>query len=182
MTALCACGRVVFDACRAVPVCAACVRLTLWPWPVVLAMSGAQGRRQLMAGARPRGAPGAGGGARQRPHLLHRAWGGGARHQPHTRARARARTQASTPVWLGLPNAQQRACVGLLCAVGGGQCGKIGSLLDVQRSKDPAGLRSFYYLVQDLKCFVFSLITLHFKVRGPSVAPAWPHGRACVRC
>lgn len=85
-------------------------------------------------------------------------------------------------MWLGLPNAQQRACVGLLCAVGGGQCGKIGSLLDVQRSKDPAGLRSFYYLVQDLKCFVFSLITLHFKVRGPSVAPAWPHGRACVRC
>ena len=44
-------------------------------------------------------------------------------------------------------------------------CSKIGSLLDVQDSKDPEGLRSFYYLVQDLKCFVFSLISLHFKIK-----------------
>ncbi len=44
------------------------------------------------------------------------------------------------------------------------QTSKIGSLLDVQESQDPEGLRLFYYLVQDLKCFVFSLITLHFKV------------------
>ncbi|PQQ00229.1 protein mago nashi homolog [Prunus yedoensis var. nudiflora] len=36
---------------------------------------------------------------------------------------------------------------------------KIGSLVDVQSSKDPEGLRIFYYLVQDLKCFVFSLIS-----------------------
>ncbi|KAI9331256.1 Mago nashi protein, partial [Zopfochytrium polystomum] len=43
---------------------------------------------------------------------------------------------------------------------------KIGSLMDVQDSKDPEGLRSFYYLVQDLKCLVFSLISLHFKVRS----------------
>merc|ERR1719373_802892 len=52
----------------------------------------------------------------------------------------------------------------------GGVCGKehisfttskIGSLSDVQASKDPGGLRVFYYLVQDLKCFVFSLIGLH---------------------
>ena len=42
---------------------------------------------------------------------------------------------------------------------------KIGSLLDVQDSKDPEGLRAFYYLVQDLKCFVFSLISLHFKIK-----------------
>jgi protein mago nashi len=42
---------------------------------------------------------------------------------------------------------------------------KIGSLLDVQNSKDPDGYRNFYYLVQDLKCFVFSLITLHMKVK-----------------
>ncbi|OQS00162.1 mago nashi, partial [Thraustotheca clavata] len=42
-------------------------------------------------------------------------------------------------------------------------CAKIGSLLDVQDSDDPEGLRVFYYLVQDLKCLVFSLITLHFK-------------------
>ncbi|KAJ4777670.1 Protein mago nashi [Rhynchospora pubera] len=42
---------------------------------------------------------------------------------------------------------------------------KIGSLVDVQTSKDPEGLRIFYYLVQDLKCFVFSLISLHFKIK-----------------
>ncbi|TPX62169.1 hypothetical protein PhCBS80983_g00706 [Powellomyces hirtus] len=29
---------------------------------------------------------------------------------------------------------------------------KIGSLVDVQESKDPEGLRVFYYLIQDLKC------------------------------
>ncbi|OQR81159.1 protein mago nashi [Achlya hypogyna] len=44
-------------------------------------------------------------------------------------------------------------------------CAKIGSLLDVQDSDDPEGLRVFYYLVQDLKCMVFSLITLHFKIK-----------------
>ena len=44
-------------------------------------------------------------------------------------------------------------------------CAKIGSLLDVQESKDPEGLRCFYYLVQDLKCAVFSLISLHFKIK-----------------
>ena len=35
----------------------------------------------------------------------------------------------------------------------------------MQESNDPEGLRIFYYLIQDLKCLVFSLITLHFKVR-----------------
>ena len=44
-------------------------------------------------------------------------------------------------------------------------CSKIGSPLDVQESNDPEGLRCFYYLVQDLKCFVFSLIALHFKIK-----------------
>jgi hypothetical protein len=44
------------------------------------------------------------------------------------------------------------------------QTAKIGCLLDVQESKDPDGLRAFYYLVQDIKCFVFSLIALHFRV------------------
>ena len=43
---------------------------------------------------------------------------------------------------------------------------KIGSLLDVQSSKDPEGLRVFYYVVQDLKALVFSLINLHVKL-GP---------------
>ena len=42
---------------------------------------------------------------------------------------------------------------------------KVGSLLDVQSSKDPEGLRVFYYLVQDLKCFAFSLINVHMKLR-----------------
>lgn len=42
---------------------------------------------------------------------------------------------------------------------------KIGSINDVKDSKDPEGLRIFYYLVQDLKCFVFSLIALHFKIK-----------------
>ena len=32
-------------------------------------------------------------------------------------------------------------------------------------SRDPEGLRVFYYLVQDLKCLVFSLIGLHFKIK-----------------
>ncbi|XP_065185801.1 protein mago nashi homolog [Sycon ciliatum] len=42
---------------------------------------------------------------------------------------------------------------------------KIGSLIDVTKSKDPEGLRNFYYLVQDIKCMVFSLIGLHFKIK-----------------
>lgn len=42
---------------------------------------------------------------------------------------------------------------------------KIGSLVDVQESEDPEGLRVFYYLVQDLKALSFSLISLHFKIR-----------------
>eukprot|EP01133_Synstelium_polycarpum_P013411 gene13411-15796_t len=42
---------------------------------------------------------------------------------------------------------------------------KIGSLLDIERSKDPEGLKVFFYLVQDIKCLVFSLIALHFKIK-----------------
>ncbi|CAL9130627.1 unnamed protein product [Musa acuminata var. zebrina] len=42
---------------------------------------------------------------------------------------------------------------------------KTGSLVDVQGSQDPKGLRVFYYLVQDLKCFVVSLISLQFKIK-----------------
>lgn len=34
----------------------------------------------------------------------------------------------------------------------------------MSESSDPEGLRVFYYLVQDLKALVFSLISLHFKV------------------
>jgi len=42
---------------------------------------------------------------------------------------------------------------------------KIGSLIEVQDSADVEGLRCFYYLVQDLKCLVFSLMGLHFKIK-----------------
>ena len=42
---------------------------------------------------------------------------------------------------------------------------KIGSLIDVNNCKDSEGLKCFYYLVQDLKCLVFSLIGLHFKIK-----------------
>ncbi|KAI7872540.1 hypothetical protein BDF14DRAFT_1877745 [Spinellus fusiger] len=42
---------------------------------------------------------------------------------------------------------------------------KLGSLAEVQESKDPDGLRIFYYLVQDLKAFIFSLISLNFKIK-----------------
>ncbi|PHH80840.1 hypothetical protein CDD80_6399 [Ophiocordyceps camponoti-rufipedis] len=42
---------------------------------------------------------------------------------------------------------------------------KIGSLVDVTESADPEGMRVFYYLVQDLKALVFSLIALHFKIK-----------------
>ena len=45
------------------------------------------------------------------------------------------------------------------------QTAKIGSLLDVQNSKDPEGLKQFYYFVQDLKCFALSLLNVHMKVR-----------------
>lgn len=36
-------------------------------------------------------------------------------------------------------------------------------------SADPEGLRVFYYLVQDLKALIFSLISLHFKVSQAEV-------------
>lgn len=50
----------------------------------------------------------------------------------------------------------------MACAI---QTAKIGSLVDVSDSADPEGLRVFYYLVQDLKALVFSLIGLHFKIK-----------------
>ena len=42
---------------------------------------------------------------------------------------------------------------------------KIRSMNDVANSKDPQGLQKLYYLVQDIKCLVFSLINLHFRVK-----------------
>ena len=64
----------------------------------------------------------------------------------------------------GRARARARA-VGEALLTSRAQCSKIGSLYDVQNSSDPEGLRTFYYLVQDLKCLVLSLIALHFKVR-----------------
>lgn len=39
------------------------------------------------------------------------------------------------------------------------------SLNDVCNSRDPEALRCFYYLVEDLKCLVFSLIYLNFRIK-----------------
>jgi protein mago nashi len=44
-------------------------------------------------------------------------------------------------------------------------CAEIGSLAQVQKSSDPEGLKVFYFLTQDLKCLVLSLISMHFKVK-----------------
>eukprot|EP00392_Amoebophrya_sp_AT5.2_P004413 g4421.t1 len=47
---------------------------------------------------------------------------------------------------------------------------KIGKLKEVLESRDAEGLKTFYYLVQDLKCFVFSLMSLHFRINPVSKA------------
>ena len=42
---------------------------------------------------------------------------------------------------------------------------EIGSLVDIEQSSDPEGLKVFYYLTQDLKALVLTLISCHFKAR-----------------
>lgn len=42
---------------------------------------------------------------------------------------------------------------------------KLGSMVQVQSSKDPEGLKNFHHLVQDVKCMVLTLINAHFKVQ-----------------
>ncbi|KAJ2775110.1 hypothetical protein IWQ57_000535 [Coemansia nantahalensis] len=42
---------------------------------------------------------------------------------------------------------------------------KITSLADTLNTEDPEGLRVLYYLVQDFKCLILSLIALHFKIK-----------------
>ena len=44
-------------------------------------------------------------------------------------------------------------------------CAEIMSLADIKDSADPKGLTVLYYLTQDLKCFIMSLINLHFKIK-----------------
>merc|ERR1739841_9898 len=42
---------------------------------------------------------------------------------------------------------------------------KISSSEEIENSLDPYGLRCCYYLIQDLKCLVLSLVGLHFKIK-----------------
>lgn len=42
---------------------------------------------------------------------------------------------------------------------------KIGTLSQILDSQDSEGLRVFYYLVQDLKCLVFTLMNSHFRIQ-----------------
>ena len=42
---------------------------------------------------------------------------------------------------------------------------KIGTVNQILESNDPEGLRVFYYLVQDLKCLVFTLMNSHFRIQ-----------------
>lgn len=42
---------------------------------------------------------------------------------------------------------------------------KFGSFADIQNSADPLGIPIFHYLLQDIKCMVFSIINMHFRVR-----------------
>lgn len=42
---------------------------------------------------------------------------------------------------------------------------KIGSLLDISESRDPEGLKVFYYLMQDVKCLILSLIRMHSQIK-----------------
>eukprot|EP00892_Ulva_mutabilis_P001878 jgi/Ulvmu1/11691/UM008_0101.1 len=41
---------------------------------------------------------------------------------------------------------------------------KLGSMLQVTESRDPDGLRVFYYLVQDLKTLAISIMNSHFRI------------------
>ncbi|KAJ2662313.1 hypothetical protein IWW48_001888 [Coemansia sp. RSA 1200] len=42
---------------------------------------------------------------------------------------------------------------------------RITSLADIQNTKDPEGLRVLYYLIQDFKCLILSLVSLHYKIK-----------------
>ena len=51
------------------------------------------------------------------------------------------------------------------CGCGGPQLSILSpSPSQVTESRDPDGLRNFYYLVQDLKTLVISLMNAHFKI------------------
>lgn len=42
---------------------------------------------------------------------------------------------------------------------------KIQTLSEVAKSRDPEGLKNFYYLTADLKDMALSLINMHFKMK-----------------
>jgi len=44
------------------------------------------------------------------------------------------------------------------------QTSKLGSLVEVSQLPCAESIRDFYFLVQDIRCFVLSLISLHFKI------------------
>ena len=73
-------------------------------------------------------------------------------------------------------------CVALLCLARVcfthrpfSQTAKIGSLVDIQDSEDPEGLRVFYYLVQDLKVRRLRLLPEMSSLNRSSPTPTVPH-------
>ena len=42
---------------------------------------------------------------------------------------------------------------------------KIGSMSEISSTRDPEGIKIFYYLILDIKCLIFSLINLHFRFK-----------------
>ena len=42
---------------------------------------------------------------------------------------------------------------------------KITSSLEIRQSKDPRGLEIVYFFVQDLKAFLFTLMSMHFRIK-----------------
>ena len=42
---------------------------------------------------------------------------------------------------------------------------KLGSFVEVHQSKDPEGLPVLWFFIQDIRCFVLSLINAHFRER-----------------
>jgi protein mago nashi len=66
--------------------------------------------------------------------------------------------------WKGPPDARQE----LEIKIGNDiafNCGEILSLVDIQKFSDPKGMAIFYYLTQNPKCLLMTLINLHFEVK-----------------
>ena len=83
----------------------------------------------------------------------------------HRKTKTDARNWKSELETITSPSRLVQGTIRLEDSIDSKQTAKIGSLVDVTESADPEGLRVFYYLVQDLKALVFSLIALHFKIK-----------------